>query len=227
MFPKIVVSFLIFLCAVTAVAQDDRAAPDRWAGMVLDVSTADDAVRLFGAPSKDKNKVSLDLPRPVSWLSDKYNEKVFRTLTYKRIREYSNVRFSFLNEKLVAICMQAPDAELAEIKKEKWIDPDDLEQLFGVVFKPEQRKHGIKLPPPSEFHANAPSELKKDEYDYWYDMIAVSEQSFIIAVTDNYKYNSGLFLSPDAKTRKKINARGTLYPGYVSEIEIISRTLAR
>jgi hypothetical protein len=80
--------------------------------------------------------------------------------------------------------------------------------------------------PPSDFQANAPAELKKDEYAYWYDMIAVSENSFIVAVADNYQYRSGIIDSPDVKRRKKLNARGSRYPGYVSEIEIITRILA-
>ena len=48
------------------------------------------------------------------------------------------MRFSFLDGKLVAITMELPDAEL----EDKWIDPDDLEQLFGVVFKPSPREYG-------------------------------------------------------------------------------------
>ena len=171
-----------------------------------------------------KDKVSLDVPRPVSWLSDKCKDKVFRTLTYKKIQEYKNVQFSFLDGKLVSISMEAPDAET----EDKWIDPDDLEKLFGVVFKPSRRKYGSKLPSPSEFQANAPSELeKKGDYDYWYDMIGVAEKSFVIAIADNYQYISGLFEKPEAKRRKKINAVGTRYPGFVSDIEIVSRTLAR
>lgn len=221
-FMKLVPAFIILLCATPALAQNNQIAADRWAGMVINVSTPDDAVRLLGTPSKDKDKVALDLPRPLSWLSTKYKEKVFRTLSYKRVQEFKNVRFSFLEGKLVAITMELPDAEI----EDKWVDPDDLEQLFGVVFKPSRRQRGIKLPTPSEFQANAPAELKKDDYDYWYDMIAVSEHSFVIAVADNYKYISGLFEKPDAKRRRKINASGTRYPGYVSDIEIISRTLA-
>lgn len=220
---KIILALLVAICAIPALAQENKVLPDRWAGMVLNVNTPDDAIRLLGTPSKDKDKVSLDVPRPLSWLSDRCKEKVFRTLTYKRIQEYSNVRFSFLEGKLVAISMEAPDAEL----KDEWIDPDDLEGRFGVVFKPSRRKYGSKLPSPSEFQTNAPAELDKDDYDYWYDMIAVSEHSFIVAVADNYKYISGLLESRDAKRRKKINARGTRYPGYVSDIEIVSRTLAR
>jgi hypothetical protein len=105
------------------------------------------------------------------------------------------------------------------------VTTDDLETLFDVSFKPHERTTK-KLVSPAEFLTSAPDELKKDRYDYWYDMIAISDKSFIVAITDNYKYISGLFEKPDAKRRKKINARGLKYPGYVSDIEIISRTLA-
>jgi len=219
---RVIVTLLFLVLAYAPVvsgAEDVR--PDGWAGMVLHTSSPEDAVRLFGPAVKDKDKVALDLPRPLSWLSDKWKQKIFRTLTYKKLREYKEVRFSFLDGKLVVISMVAPDAEL----EDTWIDPDDLETLFGVAFKPHERTTK-KLVPPAEFLATAPEELKKDGYDYWYDMIAVSDKSFIIAVADNYKYISGLFEKPDAKRRKKINARGAKYPGYVSDIEIISRTLA-
>jgi len=213
--------FLLVLACAPVVCSAEDVRPDGWAGMVLDTSTPDDAVRLFGPAAKDKDKVALDLPRPLSWLSDKWKQKIFRTLTYKKLREYEEVRFSFLDGKLVAISMVAPDAEL----KDTWIDPDDLETLFGVSFKPHQRTTK-KLVSPAEFLANAPGELKKNDYDYWYDMIAISDKSFIVAVADNYKYISGLFEKPEAKRRKKINARGAKYPGYVSDIELLSRTLA-
>jgi hypothetical protein len=209
----------MFSAPAIRAAEDVR--PDGWAGMVLHTSSPEDAVRLFGTPAKDKDKVALDLPRPLSWLSDRWKQKIFRTLSYKKIREYKEVRFSFLDGKLVAIWMEAPDGEL----EDNWIDPDDLPTLFGVSFKPNERTTR-KLVSPAEFLANAPDDLKKDGYDYWYDMIAISENSFIVAVADNYKYISGLFEKPEAKRRKKINARGAKYPGYVSDIEIISRTLA-
>jgi hypothetical protein len=209
----------MFSAPAIRAAEDVR--PDGWAGMVLHTSSPEDAVRLFGTPAKDKDKVALDLPRPLSWLSDKWKQKIFRTLSYKKVREYKEVRFSFLDGKLVAIWMEAPDGEL----EDNWIDPDDLGTLFGVSFKPNERTNK-KLVSPAEFLANAPDELEKDGYDYWYDMIAISDNSFIVAVADNYKYISGLFEKPEAKRRKKINARGAKYPGYVSDIEIISRTLA-
>ena len=210
-----------FLSASSSSVRDD-VRPDGWAGMVLDVSSPDDAIRLFGIPAKDKDKVALDLPRPLSWLSDRYKEKVFRTISYKKLRDYEQVQFSFLDGKLVSIVMEAPNGEL----KDNWIDPDDLEQLLGASFRPHKRKRNNKLPSPSTFIADSPAELQKDEYDYFYDMIAVSEKSFIVAVVDNHIYISGLFKSPDAKRRDKINARGPKYPGYVDDVEIVSRTLA-
>jgi hypothetical protein len=219
---RVAVSLLLLMLACApAVCSAEDVRPDGWAGMVLDTSTPEDALRLFGPAAKDKDKVAVDLPRPLSWLSDKWKQKTFRTLTYKKLREYEEVRFSFFDGKLVVIAMVAPDAEL----KDTWIDPDDLETLFRVSFKPHERTTK-KLVSPAEFLASAPDELKHDGYDYWYDMIAVSDKSFIVAVADNYKYISGLFEKPEAKRRKKINARGAKYPGYVSDIEIVSRTLA-
>jgi hypothetical protein len=221
--PRILAGIIVGLvCAASLFAQGSAPRPDGWRGLVLNVSNPDDAIRLFGSPARDKGMSALELPRPLSWLSEKYKEKIFRTLTYKKLNDFKQVQLSFLDNKLVSISLEAPNAEL----EQNWIDPDDLEGLFAVNFKPHKRKYDSKLPSPSEFQANAPTELKKDEYAYWYDMIAVSENSFIVAVADNYQYRSGLFDSPDVKRRKKINAKGMRYPGYVSDIEIISRSLA-
>jgi hypothetical protein len=216
------ITCLVLLCSVSLFAQGNDPRPDGWRGLVLNVSSPDDAIRLFGTPTRDKDKIALEPTRPLSWVSDKYKEKVFRTLTYKNLDKYKQAQVSFLDGKLVLIALEAPNAEL----EQNWIDPDELEGLFGVSFKPHKRKSNSRLPSPSEFQTNAPSELKKDEYAYWYDMIAVSENSFIVAVADNYQYRSGLFDSQDVKRRKMINAKGMRYPGYVSGIEIISRRLA-
>ncbi len=76
------------------------------------------------------------------------------------------------------------------------------------------------------FLRNAPGELKKDGYDYWYDMIAISDNSFIVAVADNYKYISGLFEKARREATQEDQRARREYPGYVSDIETISRTLA-
>ncbi|HYG83123.1 MAG TPA: hypothetical protein VD861_22185 [Pyrinomonadaceae bacterium] len=212
------------LCAVPLTAQEPGPRPDGWRGLVLNVSAPEDAIRVLGAPSKDKDRAQLDtISHLEKWLGGKQKEKVFRTLTFKKpLPGLKQAKLSFLDGKLVSIHLEGENAEL----KDEWIDPDDLEEMFGATFKPQRRKFGDKLPPPAEFQANAPAELKKDEYAYWYDLIAVTENSFIYALADNYKYIDGLFESPDTKRRKQINARGEKFPGYVTDIQIISRALA-
>ena len=42
----------VFLLATAAVAQENQRAPDRWAGMVLNVSTPGDVLRLLFEPSR-------------------------------------------------------------------------------------------------------------------------------------------------------------------------------
>jgi hypothetical protein len=52
---KVICSLLALLfCATVAVAQQqDGAKPDRWRGLVLDESTAEDAIKVLGQPKKD------------------------------------------------------------------------------------------------------------------------------------------------------------------------------
>ena len=57
-FHKTVIAFLILLCATSVLAQNDQTAADRWAGMLIDVSTPDNAIRLFGTPSKERQSQS-------------------------------------------------------------------------------------------------------------------------------------------------------------------------
>ena len=220
---------IVVVCATSSHAQENDARPDGWRGAILNLSTPDDTIRLFGTPAKDKDRTALEMRRPVSWLSDKYKQKVFRTLTYKKLFGYKQAQFSFLDGKLVMISLEAQNPTDGA---QEWIDPDELESLFVTSFKPHARRAGQKLPPPSVFRASAPAELKKDDYAYWYDMIAVGEDSFIVAVVDNYQHVSAYTpfgrdptFEGQKKERERINAAGK-YPGFVSDIQIISRGLA-
>ena len=47
---KIILALLVAICAIPALAQENKVLPDRWAGMVLNVNTPDDAIRLLGTP---------------------------------------------------------------------------------------------------------------------------------------------------------------------------------
>src|SRR5688500_193418 len=105
---------IVLVSFVSLRAQTDTPRPDGWRGLVLNVSTPDDAIRLFGPPAKDKDKTALDPVRPLSWLSDKYKQKVFRTLTYKKLHGYKQVQLSFHENKLVLVSMRSEERRVGK-----------------------------------------------------------------------------------------------------------------
>ena len=215
--------WLGLFCAAVLLGQE-TGKPDRWNGLTLNVSTPEDAIRLLGGPVKEKDNSTLDDLGARAWLSGKQREKAFKVFSYESVRDFEQVRLAFLDQRLVAIILDAPDAEL----KDDWIDPDDLPNLFGADFKPWYRHAGRKLPSPEEFRKKQPADLAKDEYNYWYDMIAVTQNAFIVSSVDNYKYiSTGIFdrNADKKKKRREINTGGK-YPGYVQQIQLISRKLA-
>jgi hypothetical protein len=217
---------LAFFCAGgSAPAQS---AFDIWNGLIIDVSTTDDAVRLFGAADKVKDKQSLVINRAESWLSGEQKKKVFQTLVYKQIKEYKNVELAFLDAKLVMISLEAPDA----YRESNWLDPDDLPAMFNLSFRPYARKIGKTRPFYTDYPTTAPTELTKQGYKTWYDFMAVGEKFFVIAIVDNAEnFNTGEITLSDPvglgekDRRYAIDTRGK-YPGYVSYLQIISRRLA-
>lgn len=220
---------IILFGAAAAFSQARESGFNKWNGLTFDASTPAEAINLFGAPFKDKDKQNLEVIRAESWLSGKQNEKVFRTLVYKNLKDSKSVELSFLDNRLVMISLETPDA----LRESDWIDPDELADIYRADFKPYARKFGQTRPAPADFQANAPSELGKRAYKYWYDMMAVTAQSFILAVVNNNEKLVGGVLLPGDPTdlnekarRKKINSRGK-YPGYVTHIQIISRRLSR
>ena len=225
--------FVFFACLASPVlAQGDDMNATSWYGLVINQSTPEDAVRLFGKPRKRKTNKRLNILRATSWLSGKYDEKVFTTLSYRNLKVFWSVKFGFLDNKLVLVSMKKKDPTLRGARG--WIDPDDLESIFDLEFKPYRRKLGKTRPGPIEFRDNAPKYLKKKEhYYFWYDMMAVGEDTFVIAVANNDKNLIGGTLIPsdptdlgEARAREVINSKG-VYPGYVQGIQIISRVLEK
>src|ERR1051326_6326609 len=87
---------------LTALAQDDSAKPDRWRNLILNESTADDAIQVLGKPSKDSIG---QLPTaPLSnWITKRQKEKIFRTLEFNKPEGINKAWLFFLNGKLVEI----------------------------------------------------------------------------------------------------------------------------
>ena len=220
-FSKIlVVLTVVFAFCNSALAQKTKFI---WNDLSLGVSTPKNAIDTFGKPAKDKDKVSLRADLEVgSWLSEKRYEKAFRVMEYKKLNAYENVRLAFLDEKLAVIFLEFPNA----LFESEVLDPDELGSVFALKFTPWKRAIGHKLPSLREFQEESSEDLKKDDYDYWYNMVGISDNQFVVAKVNNYKNIEGIIDRDKRENdrRKQINSNGK-YPGYVQGIQIISRTL--
>ena len=221
------IAVLLSACAIPSGAQEQvTARPDGWHGLVLDVSTPEDAIRVLGQPSGDKSNQSLKIVMVDKWLAGgKYNQKIFRELTFKKPAGFKEARLSFLENKLVLIELEAALGDV-----QNWLDPDDLAATFNTKFAVEDWHFGKKLPPLGEFEQSLRNDPPK-KFAEIYNLIAVSARSFILATVDNTTARPmGLFTHgcPSCKEenrKKKERDAGGTFPGQVSFIEIVSRNL--
>jgi hypothetical protein len=217
---------LVFVCTTTSLAQQPTAQSDGWRGLVIDVSTADDAMQVLGKPKSDKTGQNLQLILVDKWLPGaKYNQKVFRRLTFKKPEGFDEVQLSFLDDKLVLIDLSVPKEE------PDWIDPDELKEMFNTDFSYSEWHFGKKLPPLAEFEKAENAPPKK--FAELYHMIAITDRTFVIAGVDNIEARGTSLFGPpctscaksENKKRKARDAGGT-FPGQVWGIQIVSRKLA-
>jgi hypothetical protein len=200
------------------------ASPDGWRGLLIDVSTPEDAIRLLGQPSSDKRNQSLTLMMIDKWLAGgKYKQKIFRTLTFKKPADLNEARLSFLEDRLVMIVLEPRAGDVPN-----WFAPDDLAATFGTTFTYQEWHLGKKLPPLTEFVQSA-GDASPKEFSEIYDMIAVSQRSLILARVNNTKARDvgpGCYKCSEEENRKKARREaGGTFPGQVWHIEIVSRKL--
>ncbi len=227
LFAPVCVFAIVFVCTTISMAQQPTAQADGWRGLVLDVSTVDDAIRVLGKPKSDKSGQSLQLIQVDKWLPGaKYNQKVFRRLTFKKPDGFDEAQLSYLEDKLVLIDLTARTGEVPD-----WIDPDDLPEMFNTHFTYSEWHFGKKLPPLEEFEKSDSVAPKK--FAELYHMIAITDRSFVIAGVDNVKARGTSLFGPpctgcaksENNKRKVRDANGT-FPGQVWGIQIVSRKLA-
>lgn len=145
------IATLILVCVMPLNAQAQvTAQPDGWRGLIVDVSTPEDAIRILGQPSTDKSNQSLRLLMVDKWLEGgKYNQKLFRKLTFKKPEGFDEARLSFFENKLVMIELEPRTGNVPD-----WVDPDALAVDFNVRFTPQEWHIGKKLPTLAEFQKN-------------------------------------------------------------------------
>jgi hypothetical protein len=217
---------VLLTCSISARAQESIAQGGDWRGLSLDISTLEDAIRILGQPAKDKGSQSLRLVLVDKWLPGaKYNQKIFRELTFKKPDGFVEARLSFLDNKLVLIDLDPRTGEVPD-----WVDPDVLATTFNAKFTYQEWHFGKKLPPLPDFE-NLPGNVPPKKFAEIYEMIAVNDQRFIVASVDNIKARSMGLLGPcpscsraENKRRKERDAGGS-FPGQVTFIQIVSRKL--
>jgi hypothetical protein len=184
---------------------------DGWNGLVIDESTPEDAIRLYGQPLEDKvDRLSIQIVD--KWLTPKHKEKLFRKLKFKNIEKADKVELAFQDNKLVMISLglgslgeNYPLESLTEKFGVNFIAMKEAtnraEQLiagegeFKVVYKlPEQAS-----PIDYETHVGT---REVPPYDYGYEMIAVSRKSFYWARIMSFNTASGKVRDLEIISRK-------------------------
>ena len=207
-------------------AQQSSVQTDGWRGLVIDVSTPQDAIRILGQPASDKSGQTLRLVLVDKWLpGGSYNEKIFRTLMFKKPDGFEQVWLSFRDDKLVFIDLVPHTGNVQD-----WIDPDNLAEMFNSKFIYSEWHFGKKLAPLTEFEKLDSTPPKK--FAMLYDMIAITDRTFVLAYVDNKKSFGTSLIGPPCtgcanaeNKKKKARDAGGTFPGQVSGISIISRKL--
>jgi hypothetical protein len=182
---------VLLTCAISASAQAGVAQGSDWRGLSLEISTPEDAIRILGQPAKDKGGQSLRLVLVDKWLpGGKYNQKIFRELTFKKPNGFVEARLSFLSNKLVLIDLDPRTGDVPD-----WVDPDDLAATFNAKFTYQEWHIGKRLPSLADFE-NIPSNVAPQKFAELYELIAVNDQRFIVASVDNIKARSMGLLGP-------------------------------
>jgi hypothetical protein len=218
---------VLLTCSISAKVQEGITQATDWRGLSLEISTPEDAIRILGKPTKDKNGQSLRLVLVDKWLpGGKYNQKVFRELTFKKPDGLTEARLSFLDNKLVLIDLDPRTGNVPD-----WLDPDDVATTFNAKFTYQEWHIGKKLPPLADFE-NIPNNVPPQKFAELYELITVSDKRFIVASVNNIKARSMGLLGPcpscakaENKKKKERDADGT-FPGEVSFIQIVSRKLS-
>ncbi len=210
---KLLLTFAIFACLSLGVfgqtdateIKSDSPRPDRWRGLIIDEAKPDDAIKLLGEAKKDKTD-SLKIFGIQDWLSKQIKEKKFRLLGYEKPEGLDFVWLGFLDDKLVFIKLEP-----------KKLPANALTRAYGIDFAP--NFNGINVAfNPKNYERNQ-GKLYPKNYPAIYDLIAVSEKTFLCAAVDNGGFGAIL------KETMGVPDSTISFPGKIIYLQIVSRKL--
>lgn len=223
---KLLLSFLLAaLVANVAAAQEESLASQNVSAFTdkilselrLDESTPEDAVRVLGKPSKDEfddfsvgGKHGLFQVRVERILQTKGNEKAYRKLLYKKRGGTDDVTLRFYEGKLVHIIF---DYNLG--KRQKAIPAYSLSEKYGadfIIFQGVAKDSKL-----SDYEGQKETTVPK-VYPVLYTLLSVQKDRVYFVRVDNND-SKGFWRSLASKPTRE------MFPGYVLEMHLVSRSL--
>jgi hypothetical protein len=162
---RLLTSFAILACCCllgTSQAEDGPKA-DRWRGLVLDESTAEDALKTLGKPSKDKTVTK---------------QTVTRVITFKNLKGISEAQLVFEKDRLVAI----------SLKPSPKIDAKAIPNIYGLEFEP--RVSGFEEAINPGDYERHEGRIYPKTYPAVYQLICVTPRSRITCLIANNSFGS-------------------------------------
>ena len=156
---------LTLLVASVFAQSVSRPRPDGFRGLILDETTSKDAIDSLGEPTSDKVD-RIEMSKIGKWLDPKHKEKIFRHLTFKKVKDFRTIELSFLDDKLIMI----------ELEYGKSLMPEKLEDSFGVGFAPVGGPADLADEP-----GQYPPAFSPTQYPSSFTLVGISRRAFIWA----------------------------------------------
>ncbi len=186
--------------------EQERPMPDRWRGMILDVTKPEEAIAKLGKPENDNIDGLRIFYVPKKWITKRQGDKIYRKLKWKQPDGLDSVELSFQNNKLVMIEID-PKQEPAAVA---------LSNIYGSQFTPIIGGLNEAFFP-QDFERNQ-GKIYPKRYPAVYYIVSTSERSFIGGMVANNSFGEILKQSVGGTDTDGM-------PGKVSRIQIVSRTL--
>lgn len=199
---------ITFLATTSFSQQTNTYKPNGWQGLVLDQSTAEDATSILGKPASDKVD-RLHIHNIDNWVTPKHKEKIFRTLTYRKVGDVKKAELAFLDNKLVRVFLEYD---------EKRFLAKDLGERIGLEFVMVEGEIPSDSTP--SMYEGQKESLVPKVYPAAYYMISVTPQSLISALVTGGRLKAVLKEMYRVKTKEP-------FPGSLIHMEIISRALGK
>jgi hypothetical protein len=157
------IAILACSCLLGASQTEDGPKPDRWRGLILDESTAENALKTLGKPSKDKTVTK---------------QFVSRIVTFKNLEGISEAQLIFEKDRLVVI----------SLKPSRKIEAKAIPNIYGLEFEP--RISGLEEAVNPGDYERHKGRVYPKTYPAVYELISVTPRSRGTCLIANNSFGS-------------------------------------